>query len=166
MEENPTHPPAPSVIPEAAPAQPPPMPPSHGQAPPPLMQMQMVPGMPHYGGMIPVVTEDDKNMAALCHFLSIVTGFLGPLIIWLVKKDTSPFLDHHGREALNFQITMLLITIGLFAVTIVLMLLLVGILLMPLLFVLPLVIIVLEVLAGVAASRGEWHRYPFSIRFL
>ena len=53
----------------------------------------------------PEVSKDARNMAMLCHLLAIFTGFLGPLIIWLIKKDEDPFVDEHGKEALNFQIT-------------------------------------------------------------
>src|SRR5690348_1357609 len=53
----------------------------------------------------PAPDKDAKTMALLCHLLPIFTGFLGPLIIWLVKKDSSPFVDDQGKEALNFQIT-------------------------------------------------------------
>lgn len=51
---------------------------------------------------------DAKNMAMLCHLLAIFTGFLGPLIIWLIKKDQDRFVDVQGKEALNFQITVIL----------------------------------------------------------
>ncbi len=45
-------------------------------------------------------------MAMLCHLLMIFVGFLGPLVIWLIQKDKSPFVDAHGRSALNFTISM------------------------------------------------------------
>jgi len=49
--------------------------------------------------------SDEKTMAMLSHILGAVTCFVGPLIIWLIKKDESPFVDDQGKEALNFQIT-------------------------------------------------------------
>ena len=43
------------------------------------------------------VKKDDMNMAMLAHLLAIFTGFLGPLIIWLIKKEDSPYVDRHGK---------------------------------------------------------------------
>ena len=56
----------------------------------------------------PEISNDAKNMAMLCHLLAIFTGFVAPLIIWLIKKDDMPFVDDQGKEALNFQITVLI----------------------------------------------------------
>ena len=56
----------------------------------------------------PEPTADDRNMATLAHVLSIFTWFVGPLVIWLVKKDTSPFAADQAKESLNFQITCLI----------------------------------------------------------
>ena len=60
----------------------------------------------------PVPTQDEKNLALIMHVLSLV-GFslLGPLIVWLVKKDESAFLDRQGRELLNFQLSILIYSI-------------------------------------------------------
>ena len=49
--------------------------------------------------------SDERTMGMLAHILGGVTNFLGPLIIWLIKKDESPFVNDQGKEALNFQIT-------------------------------------------------------------
>ncbi|RYD17097.1 MAG: DUF4870 domain-containing protein [Verrucomicrobiaceae bacterium] len=114
----------------------------------------------------PLVSEDDKTMGMLCHLLAIFTGFLGPLILWLVKKDSSAFVSHHGREALNFQITIFLVMIGLMAMAIVLMFVFVGFLLIPVILILQILAIVAEVMAAVAAQRGDWHRYPFCLRLV
>ncbi len=134
---------------------------------PPVFPNQTPPPLPppvYYRPMVMGVTEEDRSLAMLCHLLAIFTGFLGPLVLWLVKKDSSPYLDHHGREALNFQVTVFIVSLTLTAVTVVLMFLLVGILLLPFLFVLPVLVIIAEVMAAVAAQRGEWHRYPCCIR--
>lgn len=144
---NPAAPPPPPPLPAAGPL-PPPMPPAlHGF---------------YQGG----VREDERTLAMLCHLLGILTGFIGPLILWLVKKDSSPFVDHHGREALNFQITMLLVSAGLAMMMVVLMFVVIGFALIPLLMLLPVVVIVMEVIAAVAAQRGDWYRYPFTLRLL
>lgn len=104
-------------------------------------------------------------MAMLCHLLSIFTGFLGPLILWLVKKDSSRFVDHHGRESLNFQITVFLVSFCLGAMAFVMMFFFIGILLIPLLMAIGVLALVAEIMACLAANRGEWHRYPCTIRF-
>ena len=116
--------------------------------------------------MLVEISEEEKSLAMLCHLLGIFTGFLGPLIVWLVKKDSSPYMDHHGRESLNFQLTVMIVLFSLGCVTAVLMLVLVGILLIPVLMVLPVLAIVAEVLGAVAAQKGEWYRYPCCIRMV
>jgi uncharacterized Tic20 family protein len=112
------------------------------------------------------ISDEDKSLAMLCHLLGIFTGFIGPLILWLVKKDSSAFVGHHGREALNFQITLMLVMLGLGSVTVVLMFVVVGILLVPVLFIVPILALVAEIIAAVAAQKGEWHRYPCCIRLV
>src|SRR5262249_14131163 len=54
------------------------------------------------------VTSDDRTMGMLCHLLGALLSWLGPLIIWMIKKDQSRFVDDQGKEALNFQITLLI----------------------------------------------------------
>ncbi len=51
------------------------------------------------------ISKDARMWAMLCHLLGFFTCFIGPLIIWLIKKDEDPFIDNQGKEALNFQIT-------------------------------------------------------------
>ncbi len=104
-------------------------------------------------------STDDRNLAMLAHLLGIVSGFVGALIIWLIKKDQSAYVDEQGKEALNFQITMLIA----FVASWILMFVLIGMLLMPLLLVVNLVFCIL---AAVAASKGEHYKYPVAIRLL
>ena len=104
-------------------------------------------------------STDDRNLAMLAHLLGIVSGFVGALIIWLIKKDQSAYVDELGKEALNFQITMLIAFVGAW----ILVFVLIGALLFPLLLVVNLVFCIL---AAVAASKGEHYRYPFAIRLL
>ena len=104
-------------------------------------------------------STDDRNLAMIAHLLGIVSGFIGALIIWLIKKDQSEFVSDQGKEALNFQITMLIA----FMVSWILMFVLIGLLLMPLLLIANLVFCIL---AGVAASKGERYRYPFALRLV
>jgi uncharacterized Tic20 family protein len=104
-------------------------------------------------------SNDDRNLAMLAHLLGIVSGFVGALIIWLIKKDQSAFIDEQGKEALNFQITVMIA----FIASWILMFVLIGMLLMPLLLIANLVFCIL---AAVAVSKGEHYKYPFAIRLL
>src|SRR5690349_10789218 len=74
-------------------------------------------------------TSDEKTMALLAHVLTLVAGFIAPLVIYLIKKDESSFIAAHAKESLNFQITLFIVIIILFVTVIgILLLWLVGIL--------------------------------------
>lgn len=103
-------------------------------------------------------TSDEKTMAILSHILSIVAGFLAPLIIYLVKKD-SPYVVIHAKESLNFQLTMMIAWIVCF----ILMFVLIGILLMAVVGIANLVLIII---ATIRASENKIYHYPFSIKFV
>ncbi len=103
--------------------------------------------------------SDDKTLAIIAHLLPFVAGFIGPLVLYLIKKDESPYVRHHAAEALNFQLTVMIAMI----VSFILILVLVGILMI---MVVGIGALVLSIVAAVAASRGEWYRYPMTIRFV
>ena len=87
-------------------------------------------------------------------------GFLlGPLIVWLVKRGDSPEIDAHGKESLNFQISMLIYHVIAFALCFIL----IGI---PILIALWILDIVFVTIASIKASEAKLYRYPFTIRFL
>ena len=108
-------------------------------------------------------SSDDRTLALLTHLSGIVLGFIVPLIVWLVNKDRSdkPFLVDQAKEALNFNITLLIIYVGLFILTVVTL----G-LASPLTFLVWVGSIVLFVLAGLKANAGERYRYPFALRLV
>lgn len=144
-------------------------PPGMPSAPPP--QMPMAPMVPIQQTTPPAqmdpyaVSQDDRTMGMLVHLLALLTGLLGTLILWLVKKDESRFVDHHGKEAINFQLTVLLYVFCLMVFGIVTM----GFgffVAFPLMMVLGIGAFVFELMACLAANRGEWHRYPMTIRFI
>ncbi len=115
---------------------------------------------PHY----PDLTPEIRNWAMLCHLTALIglaTGmfFVGPLVVWLLKKDEHPFIDEQGKESLNFQISMLIYEV----VAALLICAVVGIVLLPVLLV---VHVVFVVLASVKVSSGFDYRYPLTIRFL
>ncbi|MFA5251755.1 MAG: DUF4870 domain-containing protein [Phycisphaerae bacterium] len=104
-------------------------------------------------------SKDARTFAMLAHLLAIFTCFVGPLVIWLIKKDEHPFVDEQGKEALNFQIT---IAIAYVAASL-LSFLCIGFLLFPAVGVVDLIFCIM---ACVAANKGEHYRYPVSIRFI
>ncbi|MDT7570359.1 MAG: hypothetical protein QOE05_533 [Actinomycetota bacterium] len=102
---------------------------------------------------------EDTTWAVLAHLSFFALGLIAPLVIYLVKKDESPFSRHHAAEALNFHITLAIAGI----VSAVLILVLIGILLLVVVFIGG---AVLSVVAALAAGRREWYRYPLTIRFV
>lgn len=111
------------------------------------------------------MNPEEKNIALLCHlsaFAMLVLplgNVVGPLVVWLLKKDTSPVIDMEGKESLNFQIT---VTIAA-AIAGILSFVLIGI---PLLIAIGVGNIVLIVLAAVDVSNGKPYRYPFNLRLI
>ncbi len=97
--------------------------------------------------------------ALLGVFLHFPGHLIPPLIIWLAKRDESPELDAHGKEAINFQISMLIYN----AIAAVFCLVLVGFFFLAVLWVLNAVLVII---AAIKASDGEFYRYPMTIRFL
>jgi uncharacterized Tic20 family protein len=105
------------------------------------------------------VSSDSRMMGMLCHLLGLFTCFIGPLIIWLVKKDEDPFVDNQGKEALNFQITVAIA----FIVSGLLTFVCVGVFLGAAVGVADLVFCIV---AAAKANSGQAYRYPVSIRFV
>ena len=115
--------------------------------------------------MTQAMTQDDRTWGMLAHlsafgfFICPLGNVIGPLIVWLVKRDQSQFVADQGKEALNFNISVLLAAIacGL------LVLVLIGIALGAALFVFWLV---MTIVAGIRASEGVLYRYPFTLRLI
>lgn len=110
-----------------------------------------------------------RTWGVLCHasalcgfFLPAVGHIIGPLLIWLLKRDEFPEINEHGKESLNFQISLFLYA----AAIIVLCFVLIGLLLLPLLGVLHLINVVLVIVASIRASEGKLYRYPLTIRLI
>ena len=106
-----------------------------------------------------VPTSDEKSMGMLSHLLAIFFGFLAPLIIYLVKKDESKYVEQQSKESLNFQITMMIAYI----ISFFLIFLLIGIALVVLLHIFRLVVCII---ATIKANEGKMYRYPFTIRLI
>lgn len=110
------------------------------------------------------ISESERRIALLCHLSPLLVGFLGPLVFWLHNKEKSAFksafLDHHGKEALNFHLTVLLAALipgGPILVFVVGHSLLAAVIIAS---------IVYSILAGVAAYRGNWYKFPYTIRLI
>jgi uncharacterized protein len=104
-------------------------------------------------------TANDKTMGLLSHLLGIFFGAIGPLIIWLTQKDTSPWAGEEAKEALNFQITML---IG-WAIAFVLTFMVIGVFLYP---VLGLLSLIFSIMGAMEANKGNHYKYPFALRLI
>src|SRR6266403_3978623 len=120
------------------------------------------------GGPSPaaVSSSNVRTWNILCHasallgvFLHFPGHLLGPLIVWLAKRDDSPKIDAHGKESLNFQISMLIYNV----IAAVFCLVLIGFFFLAVLWVLNAVFVIV---ASIQASDGKFYRYPMTIRFI
>ena len=105
--------------------------------------------------------QEDRTIGLLTHLSGIIAGFIVPLIIWLINKEKTDkvWLNDQAKEALNFQITLLIA----YFVSGILTLVLIGIFLI---FALMLANIVLCIMAGMKANEGVAYRYPFALRLI
>ena len=118
--------------------------PAHGQSP--------------YPAPVGFATPDTST-AVLAHVLAIFFPLLGPLVIYLVSRDRDAFSRHHAAEALNFSFTVFVA----YVVSALLILVLIGLILLP---IVAIGALVFHIVAAMAASRGEWYRYPINMRLV
>jgi uncharacterized Tic20 family protein len=123
------------------------------------------------------ISAEEKQWAMFAHLSALVGGilttgwagnlgcFIGPLIIWMVKKDTMPFVNDQGKEALNFNIT-----VGIaFLVLLLLSIVTLGIgliIAIPLLIIIGIFWLVFTIIAAIKANQGVSYRYPFALRLV
>lgn len=100
-----------------------------------------------------------SHLGGFAGFIFPLGNILAPLLIWLLKKDQSPAVEEHSREALNFQISMSIYIL----IASVLIIALVGMVVLPILIV---VQIILMIKAALEADRGHFYVYPITIRFI
>lgn len=111
------------------------------------------------------ISKEERNWAMLAHlsallaFFTLIGGIVGPLVLWLIRKDDMNFAADQAKEALNFQITVFLAGL----VSAILCLILIGFVLLALLAIADLVLIIV---AAVKASEGVAYRYPFNLRLI
>jgi len=142
-----------------------------GQTPPPAGGTSTLdaaaPGT--YSGSQP--SKDECTMAMLCYILGIVTWIIGPLIIWLLKKDSSKFVDDQGKEVINWGITVAIIGVALSVIHMVLghvpfLGLLVVLLVLLVRLALFVAVVILNIMGALAANKGVAYRFPFAIRLI
>jgi|SRR5215203_746366 len=121
----------------------------------------------------PAAEKNLRTWTVLCHasallglFVPAAGHIVGPMIVWLLKRTESPEIDAHGKESLNFQISMFIYTAALSVVCFILMFVLIGFLLIPLFAILYVADIVLVIIASLKASEGKLYRYPVTIRLI
>jgi uncharacterized protein len=125
---------------------------------------------PHPSGL----SSEIRGWGVAAHLSAFVgawvfLAFLGPLIVWLLGRERHGFIDHHAKEALNFNLTFLLIGVvgGLIAFLGAVVTLGLGlIVILPVAVALGIVWIVLPIVAAVKAWDGDGYRYPLTIRFV
>ena len=104
-------------------------------------------------------SSDDKNIATVTHLGGIVFAFVPALVVWILKKDESAYIADQAREALNFQVT---IVLG-FVIAGILSWILIGFIFFPILWLLN---IVFFIISAISSSKGETYRYPLSLRLI
>jgi uncharacterized Tic20 family protein len=120
------------------------------------------------------LTSDEKMWAMFAHLSALVTGwfglsFLGPLLIWIIKKDESRFVDYHGKESLNFQLNMFIYLVVAGAIGSIIGAVTCGLgifLAIPLVAAIAIYSFVMPIIAGVKANSGEYYQYPATFRMI
>lgn len=124
----------------------------------------------------PGISAEQRQWAMFAHLSALVGGlltsaaggwgtFIGPLIIWLVKRETMPFVDDQAKEALNFNITVAIVCLALLLLSIVT--LGVGLIVaIPLWIIVGIAWLVLTIMASIKANEGVAYRYPFALRLI
>jgi len=124
----------------------------------------------------PMGSPGDSNQARMwnmwCH-LSALAGFvipfgnvLGPLLVWQIKKNEFPSVVEHGKAALNFQLTVLIVLLPITVLMLLLIAFCIGFLLIPVGVIIWLAGLVFAVIAGIKANNGEAYRYPWSLTLI
>lgn len=152
-----------SVPPESVSPPPPPEAPVPPQAPPPPPPPQAPPPNDPSQAGLPVPEERQwamfAHLSALIGLVIPLGSILGPLVIWLIKKDTMPLVNDQGKEALNFNITVAIAAM----VGWILMFVLIGFLVLAAVFIAWLVFVIM---ATIKANEGVTYRYPFTLRLI
>lgn len=106
------------------------------------------------------------HLSALAGLIIPFGNLIGPLVVWMMKRDTMPFVADQGKESLNFQITVSILCTILLILGVVLSIVFIGVLFFPLVALIGLAALVLSVIGGIKANEGTAYRYPFSVRLI
>jgi uncharacterized Tic20 family protein len=99
------------------------------------------------------------HLAALLGFIGPLLNILGPFVVWLLKKNDFPFVNEQGKESMNFQISMTLLTL----LAAIFIFIKIGFIL---LFFVGVVNLILVIIASIKTSNGEHYQYPFKLRII
>ena len=137
----------------------------------------VIPPSPSDPSLAGVPSAEQRQWAMFAHLSALLgallTGvfgggwgcFLGPLIVWLIKKDSMPFVDDQGKEALNFNITVAIASLILLLLSI--MTFGIGLIIaIPLWVVIGITWLVFTIIAAIKANEGVRYRYPFALRLI
>ena len=125
----------------------------------------VIPPPPSEPPMAGAPSADERQWAMFAHLSALIGliipfgSIVGPLVIWLIKKDTMPFVNDQGKEALNFNITVAIAAI----VGWILCFILIGFLVLAVVFV---AWLVLAIIGTIKANEGTAYRYPFTLRLV
>jgi uncharacterized Tic20 family protein len=118
------------------------------------------------------MSSEEKQWGMFAHLSGVVAvwlgglGFLGPLIVWLIKRDEMPFVNDQGKEALNYQLNVLVLFAVLGPIAGILAVITFGLLLIPVGLGFIVLVFVMPILAAIKANAGEAYRYPYIIRVI
>lgn len=104
-------------------------------------------------------TNDERLFSMLIYVLSFPFPVLGPLVIWLLKREESEFVDYHGKEYFNFFVSYFIYGV----ISTILMIVLIG---FVLIFVVGILMVIFTIIAAVKSYQGERYRFPLTIHFL
>lgn len=127
--------------------------------------------------MLGIPSAEERQWAMFAHLSALIGGlvtsalgggwgcFIGPLVIWLIKKDTMPFVNDQGKEALNFNITVAIAAVVLLLISV--MTLGIGLIIaIPLWIIIGISWLVFTIIASIKANEGVTYRYPFTLRLI
>lgn len=146
--------------------------PSHGSPYPQDVPGGRPPYAPTYGHGAALETgPNDRPMAVLAHLSTLIAAILsagslaivGPLIMWLIYKDRSPFVRQASAGAFNFSVWLVVLGVAGWVLTATIIGAVVGV---PLLILSWVLSIVFPIIGAVRANRGETYRYPLTPEFL
>ncbi len=121
--------------------------------------MTETPQPPAAQPVVPLSDSDARMYATIAHAGNILFPAVAPLIMWLIGKEKSAFVDTEGKEALNFGILAVIV----YTASYVLMFVLIGFLTLP---AMGIVALIFGIQGAIKANKGENYRYPFSLRLI